>query len=203
MRVLRLLPVCLLVASLAATVAAGVLPPLPEPIGGDGLAAVYQRGVGTSERVTVCSGPTVARIEPQIALSYDGYSGGSPAPGIGHSYWCAAWTGYLRIQIPGEYTINTTSDDGIRVTLAGRTLIDRWNEHGPTRDSATVDLPTGCWPLRVDYFQLTGGVRAFLGWSSLTTPAALVPQDALYSTADKVAQSPACRVADAASALDP
>jgi hypothetical protein len=54
----------------------------------------------------------------------------------------------------GEYTIRTISDDGIRVWLDGRLVIDNWDLHGSEIDYAP--LPGGAHELRVQYFQIEG-----------------------------------------------
>lgn len=40
----------------------------------------------------------------------------------------------------GRWRISTISDDGIRVLTDGKTIIERWNIHGPTPDEAVLEL---------------------------------------------------------------
>jgi Right handed beta helix region/PA14 domain len=57
----------------------------------------------------------------------------------------------------GKWKITTLSDDGIRVTANGKKIIDRWNWHGPEKDTAILDLPQPkTVPIRVEYFELDG-----------------------------------------------
>jgi hypothetical protein len=57
----------------------------------------------------------------------------------------------------GKWRISTLSDDGIRVTADGKKIIDRWNWHAPTKDTAILDLPEDkTVPIRVEYFELDG-----------------------------------------------
>jgi hypothetical protein len=55
---------------------------------------------------------------------------------------------------PGDYTVRTISDDGIRVWLDGRLIIDNWDLHGSEIDYAP--LTGGAHELKVQYFQIDG-----------------------------------------------
>jgi parallel beta-helix repeat protein len=55
---------------------------------------------------------------------------------------------------PGEHTLRTISDDGIRVWVDGRLVIDRWTHHESAVDHAP--LTPGRHEVRVQYFQDDG-----------------------------------------------
>ena len=55
---------------------------------------------------------------------------------------------------PGEYTLRAISDDGIRVWVDGKLVIDNWDLHGSEIDYAP--LTGGTHELRVQYFQIDG-----------------------------------------------
>ena len=58
---------------------------------------------------------------------------------------------------PGTWTIRITSDDGVRVIVDGKTLIERWNIHGPTTDEAKLTLDSARdVPITIEYFQNDG-----------------------------------------------
>jgi hypothetical protein len=54
----------------------------------------------------------------------------------------------------GDYTIRTISDDGIRVWVDGRLLIDNWTLHGSELDYAP--LTHYAREIKVQYFQIDG-----------------------------------------------
>jgi parallel beta-helix repeat protein len=56
---------------------------------------------------------------------------------------------------PGEYVFELTSDDGVRLFLDDKLLIDRWNIHEPVTDEVTVTLG-GRHTIRVEHFEATG-----------------------------------------------
>jgi alpha-L-fucosidase len=53
--------------------------------------------------------------------------------------------------------VNTASDDGIRVWLDDRLVIDDWTWHAPKRQHADFDIEQGREvKLRIEYFELDG-----------------------------------------------
>jgi hypothetical protein len=60
-----------------------------------------------------------------------------------------------RVTLPaGEYTLRSLSDDGIRVWVDGRLVIDNWDLHGTEVDYAS--LTGGSHDIRMRYFQIEG-----------------------------------------------
>jgi len=90
------------------------------------------------------------------------------------------WTGYVKARRTGKHTFWTRSDDGIRVWVAGRKLIDNWTGHGDTWDSGRVDLESGkLYPIKVEFFQGGGGATLQLCWEA-GAKRAVVPAGALF-----------------------
>lgn len=56
---------------------------------------------------------------------------------------------------PGDYRIEVTSDDGVRVWLDDALIIDNWTWHVPTLDVAEVKLG-GRHRLPVEHFEIDG-----------------------------------------------
>jgi hypothetical protein len=52
---------------------------------------------------------------------------------------------------PGEYAIELASDDGLKLYLDGKLLLDHWNIHEPTVDEVQVRLG-GHHKLEVEHF---------------------------------------------------
>ena len=55
---------------------------------------------------------------------------------------------------PGSYEMSVISDDGVRVWLDGKLVIDRWSVHASAVDRVLV--PAGKHQLKVEYFEATG-----------------------------------------------
>ena len=67
-----------------------------------------------------------------------------PAAGIPLDRFSVRWTGQVEAPVAGAYTFITQSDDGVRLWVDGKLLINRWNDHGNTRDQSTpVTLVAG------------------------------------------------------------
>ncbi len=49
-----------------------------------------------------------------------------------------------------------TSDDGVRVLVDGRVVLEDWTWHGPKGADVDVDLAEGEHALRVEHFELDG-----------------------------------------------
>ena len=68
------------------------------------------------------------------------------------------FSGYLKIAEKGEYILATRSDDGTRLTLAGKELILNDGIHDMISvPSRPILLSPGFYPLEVEYFEAGGG----------------------------------------------
>jgi hypothetical protein len=57
----------------------------------------------------------------------------------------------------GTWELSMLSDDGVRVTVDGKPVIENWTWHGPTRDSGTLDLTADkTVEIVVEHFQIDG-----------------------------------------------
>jgi hypothetical protein len=74
--------------------------------------------------------------------------------------------GLLHLSRPGIYRFQALSNDGIRVYLDGRRIIDDPDVHGNRlSDIATVEIANPGWhPLKVEYFQRKGTAAIMLYW---------------------------------------
>jgi len=74
-------------------------------------------------------------------------------PGVPRDKWSLETTSTVTLE-PGEYTLRTISDDGIRVFVDGALVIDRWTVHESTVDTAPIG--PGRHDIRVEFFQGDG-----------------------------------------------
>lgn len=107
-------------------------------------------------------GKRVRRSETQI--DHD-WQYGAPVKGFGPDTFSVRWTGRLRAGAAGEYRFTTTSDDGVRLWVNGKKIIDRWYDQGPTDHSGKIQLKAGATvAIRMDYYENGGGAVARLRW---------------------------------------
>ncbi len=87
---------------------------------------------------------------------------------------------YLEVPTNDVYTLYLTSDDGSRLYLHDKLLIDNDGLHGMVERSAVVALATGAHPIRIEYFQATGDAELQLEMSSSTMRRQKIPAGHLY-----------------------
>ena len=56
----------------------------------------------------------------------------------------------------GKWRFTTTSDDGVRVHIDGKKVIDNWTWHAPAPDEAVVELTAGAHEILVEHFEIDG-----------------------------------------------
>lgn len=91
-------------------------------------------------------------VERRSELNY--VWGGAFAPNMPADHFATVAEATLDIE-PGEYTIEVTSDDGVRVYVNNRRVIDEWRYQGATTFTARVQLRRGD-RIRVEHFEITG-----------------------------------------------
>ena len=80
------------------------------------------------------------------------------------------------------YSFSVTADDGVRLWLNGKLLVNEWITEAATTWTVSVALQAQqFYNIRLDYFNATGNSTAELAWSSPSTPAAIIPETQLYS----------------------
>ncbi|NLH76093.1 MAG: beta-galactosidase [Acidobacteria bacterium] len=73
--------------------------------------------------------------------------------------------GFVRVPREGVYIFYISSDDGSKLTLAGRELVAIDGVHGMTEEGAEIALGAGWHPFELVYFQSTGDMGLDLAWS--------------------------------------
>ena len=116
---------------------------------------------------------TPVRTRNESSVDYN-WGSGSPAPGVNADNWSARWT--RRIYFPaGTYRFNVISDDGVRVFVGDRHVINDWSDHAARTASATVTLSAGTYPVAVDYYEHGGGALLHFWWERLNDSGGSTP----------------------------
>ncbi len=136
----------------------------------NGLQATYYDNLGFA-------GASVSRVDSGVNLSLNNQS---PAAGIAPTTFSVRWSGKITPAFSETYTFYVTADDGARLYVNGKTLVDDWSDHAAREKSGTIALVAGkTYDIGMDYYQNTGGATAQLRWSSASTPKQIVPASAL------------------------
>lgn len=123
---------------------------LKTPDGQPGLQAEYFANDSLSNAAAL------TRVDKYINFVW---SGSSPAPQIPREHFSARWTGIIQLpaDITNDLVLSTVEDDGVRVWIDGKLLIDAWGPHDSTTSNASRVLTPGKpHHLRIEYQQLEG-----------------------------------------------
>jgi len=100
------------------------------------------------------------------------------------------WLGRLRVDHTADYRIEATHDDGCRIFLDDRLVLDDWSVGASRTTSATLSMEAGWHPLRIDYFQLASDAVLALRIAEGTKTAAAIAVSALASDAPAAQEAP-------------
>ena len=135
----------------------------------------------------VFSDRTLTRVEPSVAVAHDAAT--SPAPGIRGILYSVRWTATLTTTTAGEHTFFATADDGVRIFVDDRPVVDDWTSHAAKESSGKATLAPGEHRLRVEYFQLRGPAALALEWQPPGGVRGAIPSPALLALADPPADA--------------
>lgn len=97
------------------------------------------------------------------------------------------FSGVLIPKVSEKYTLFTVSDDGVRLWINNKLVIDNWTSHGATTDSAVVDLVAGKkTDIKIEFFNGKYGAMLQFLWKAKGLEKELVPADAFTNEALKV-----------------
>lgn len=89
----------------------------------------------------------------------------APDPFLPESPLSIRWSGDLIPTVSGKYTLGFTTDDGCRLYIDGKRVIDSWKNRGLTTDSVVVTLEKDKkYRLVAEYFDNAGDASAKLYW---------------------------------------
>jgi beta-glucosidase len=149
-------------ASLTVNYAAGLeFPKDPEPIDSSWLTPPQGKGTGHGLLAEYFSNrdlrgrPIVSAVEPDVFRVWD-------SAAVDFS---VRWTGSLRVPKSGKYDITVCADDGVRMWVDGKKLVDDWADHGPITYPRNLTLEAGrAYDVRLEYYQHGGGATMQFGW---------------------------------------
>jgi hypothetical protein len=137
---------------------------------GGGVKGQYYRGMDFGSLV-------LTRTDPQINFTW---GAAAPDPAVGADSFSVRWTGEVEAAFTETYTFYARADDGVRLWVDGKQLVDAWIDQGATEYAGKIDLVAGStYSVVMEMYENGGDAVAELRWSSPRTPKQLVPQAAL------------------------
>jgi hypothetical protein len=133
----------------------------------------------TNGTVNFSGPPAATRVDAKIDFVWDGVA--QPDPAVNATGFMVRWHGSVQPLYSDVYTFSTGTDDGSRLWINGKLLVNDWTTHGVTTNSGTVQLTAyEKYDLVLEYFQGTSTAGAFLLWSSEHQAPQLIPTTQLY-----------------------
>ncbi len=110
--------------------------------------------------------PALVRTDEQINFDW---SRGRPAPEINEDGFSVRWTGKFTPPESGEYQLGAMADDGVRLYLDGKLLVDAWTGNRASQIRTVmkeVNLEAGrSYDVRIEYFEDIRNAIAKFFWS--------------------------------------
>ena len=77
------------------------------------------------------------------------------------------WEGQIKIDQNSTYTFYTISDDGVRLFIDDKIIINNWQAQPATENKGEITLQGNkTYPIVIEYFEESGGEAMILGWES-------------------------------------
>mmetsp|Transcript_36645 Transcript_36645/g.85898 ORF Transcript_36645/g.85898 Transcript_36645/m.85898 type:complete len:346 (-) Transcript_36645:2479-3516(-) len=125
--------------------------------------------------------PAMVRVDPHI--DYEDEEGSSkPWRGLDRlDMFAARWTGSLHIAKKGTYTFELGSDDGSKLMINQKEVVDNDGLHGFRTEDGEMSLDKGSYDLQVDFFESQGEGAAVLSYKGPDTGGVMkvIPSSAL------------------------
>jgi glucose/arabinose dehydrogenase len=146
-------------AGLWAILLAGAAPQEVEP----GLVAEYFEIGGTADlpRIPADRKPVLVRVEKTV--DYDDVSGEFYGTRLESNFY-ARWTGILRVEKAGRHAFWTASDDGSRLSIDGKVVVNNGGVHAMTERQGEAELAAGDREILVEFFQGGGEAGCKVAW---------------------------------------
>jgi hypothetical protein len=139
---------------------------------GSGLLGEYFTGTNLSSLF-------LQRVDPTIDFNW---GTAAPAPGLTNALLSVRWTGQIQPRYTEGYTFHLTSDNGRRLWINNKLIIDRWTNDWGVDYTGSLDLVGGQrYDIKVEYFNSGGGASAVLEWNSPSQKREVVPQGVLFA----------------------
>jgi hypothetical protein len=125
--------------------------------------------------------PTIKKVDKQVNVESveENFNGTN----LGQHFYIR-WTGQVKIEKAGKYKFYTESDDGSRLFIDGKQLVDNSGLHAMQKKDGEVELTAGTHELKLEYFQNEGGAGCKLSWSADGIPEDIIPEKVLWHKAD-------------------
>lgn len=123
--------------------------------------------------------PALVRTDPQVSFDW---AAGSPDKAVPADEFSVRWTGKMVPDRSFDGWLGASSDDGVRLWVDGRLVVDDWREHSAAATGLPFRFEAGrAYDVRLEYYEKAGLAAARLVWD-------LVPVEQLVRPAVEAAK---------------
>src|SRR5687767_3276688 len=149
---------------------------------GNGLTGVYYNN-------SDFTGVSQTRTDATVNFNW---GAGAPSSAMGADTYAVRWTGKVETGRVGDYTFYTRADDGVRLWVNGKLVVDDFTLHSARERSGTITLAADTkYDIKMEYYEHTGLATASLSWSGPGFGKQVIPQARLYTAPVAVTPTPA------------
>ncbi|MDB5202958.1 MAG: hypothetical protein JWQ27_2367 [Ferruginibacter sp.] len=85
--------------------------------------------------------------------------------GLGADHFSIRYTGFVKAEKSGRYRFSVKGDDGYRLWIGDKLMIDSWHDQGATINSADLNLISGkSYPVKLEYYENGGSAVLSFAW---------------------------------------
>lgn len=95
-------------------------------------------------------------------------------------YFGFEYSGYIHVSTDGVYGFFTDSDDGSRLYIGDQLVVDNDGLHGLKEVEGVIALAAGYHPIRVEFFEKTGGDDLFVRYRGFGLEKQEIPDEVLF-----------------------
>ncbi len=120
----------------------------------------------------------LVRIDPTVDFDW---GTDSPDGKVDENTFSVRWTGKVQPQYSQEYTFYTVADDGVRLWVNNKLIINDWTEHAAAEKKGTISVKAGQkYEIKLEFFDNQDKASVKLLWSSGSRSKQVIPENRLY-----------------------
>ena len=100
-------------------------------------------------------------------------------------HYAICFTGYIDIPVEGKYTFYTESDDGSKLHIGEKLVVDNDGSRDAKERSGTIVLKEARYPVRLEYFEDWAGQSLMVNFKGPGIEKQPIPGRLLFRSADK------------------
>src|SRR5437879_6517493 len=124
--------------------------------------------------------PALKRVDPTINI--EATTEALPGTQL-EDHFYIHWTGKLRVPNDGKYTFFIESDDGSRLFIDGKQVVDNGGLHPMEEKDGSAELKPGDHDLKIEFFENEGDAGIKFSWQPPGKDKHVVPSSVLFTPA--------------------